>query len=67
MSTYIDIAKRIAKIIVSPESAIGFINGALSVPQDLGYLTYGYFDTDSRYNRETERIRLIKAIRFGIL
>ncbi|MBM7342930.1 hypothetical protein [Pantoea coffeiphila] len=67
MSTYTDIAKRIAKIIVSPDAVIGFIHGVLSVPQDLGYLAYGYIDTDSRYNRETERIRLIKAIRFGIL
>ncbi|EAS4986500.1 MULTISPECIES: hypothetical protein [Enterobacterales] len=67
MSTYIDIAKRIAQIIISPETAVGFVHGVLSVPQDLGYLAYGFIDTDSRYNRETERIRLIKAIRFGIL
>ncbi|CAE1147620.1 hypothetical protein ACWA06_20520 [Serratia rhizosphaerae] len=67
MSTYKEIAKRIAKIIVSPETAIGFVHGVLSVPQDLGYLAYGYLNTESRYNRDTERIRLIKAVRFGIL
>ncbi|KGT86128.1 hypothetical protein NG99_26865 [Erwinia typographi] len=67
MTTYTEIAKRIAKIIISPDTAIGLTHGVLSVPQDLGYLAYGYFDTDSRFNRETERIRLINAIRFGIL
>lgn len=67
MSIYIDIAKRIAKVILSPETAIGFAHGVLSVPQDIGYLAYGFIDTDSRYIRETECIRLIKAIRFGIL
>lgn len=67
MRTYIDIAKCIAQIITSPETAVGLVHGVLSVPQDLGYLVYGFIDTDSRYNRETERIRLIKAIRFGIL
>ena len=67
MATYTEIAKRIAKIIISPDTAIGLTHGVLSVPQDLGYLAYGYFDTDSRFNRETERIRLINAIRFGIL
>ncbi|PSH21819.1 hypothetical protein BLA47_20955, partial [Yersinia pseudotuberculosis] len=39
----------------------------LSVPKDLGYLVYGYLDTDSRYLRETEHIRMAKAIRYGIL
>lgn len=67
MSTYTEIAKRIANIIISPASAVGLIDGILSVPQDLGYLAYGYFDTDSRFTRETERFRLINAIRFGIL
>jgi len=67
MTTYTEIAKRIANIIISPASAIGLIDGVLSVPQDLGYLAYGYFDTDSRFTRETERFRLINAIRFGIL
>lgn len=62
MSNYINIARRIAKIILSPDSAIGLMHGVLSVPKDLGYL-----DTDSRYLRETEHIRMAKAIRYGIL
>lgn len=66
-SNYLDIARRIVKIIVSPDSAIGFMNGILSVPQDLGYLAYGFLDTDSRYIRENERIRMVSAIRYGIL
>lgn len=67
MKTYKDIAKRIAKIIISPETAVGFVDGVLSVPQDLGYLAYSYLDTDSRHSRDTERLRLIKAVRYGIL
>ncbi len=43
------------------------MHGVLSVPKDLGYLVYGYLDTDSRYLRETEHIRMAKAIRYGIL
>ncbi len=38
MSTNMEIAKRIVKIIISPDSVIGFVHGMLSVPQDLGYL-----------------------------
>jgi len=67
MRSYQEIARRIAKIILSPESALGFIDGILSVPTDIGYLAYGFIDTDSRYQRETERIRMISAIRHGIL
>ncbi|WP_380180463.1 hypothetical protein [Kalamiella sp. sgz302252] len=67
MRSYSEIAKRIAKIILSPESAIGFVHGVLSVPTDIGYLAYGFIDTDSRYQRETERIRMMTAIRHGIL
>ena len=67
MRSYSEIAKRIAKIILSPESAIGFVHGVLSVPTDIGYLAYGFIDTDSRYQRETERIRMMTAIRQGIL
>ncbi|HHH0281202.1 TPA: hypothetical protein ACPZNW_004149 [Yersinia enterocolitica] len=67
MSSYDEIATRIAKVIVSPESVIGLIHGILSVPLDLGYLAYGYFDTDSRYSHETERIRIVRAIDSGIL
>ncbi|MDR3434388.1 MAG: hypothetical protein P4L95_21230 [Rouxiella aceris] len=67
MSTYIDIAKRIAEVILSPDSVIGLTYGVLSVPLDLGYLAYSYFDTDSQFIRETERIRMVNAIRFGIL
>jgi len=66
MRSYQEIARRIAKIILSPESALGFIDGILSVPTDIGYLAYGFIDTDSRYQRETERIRMMSAIRHGI-
>lgn len=67
MRSYQEIARRIAKIILSPESALGFIDGILSIPTDIGYLAYGFIDTDSRYQRETERIRMMSAIRHGIL
>lgn len=67
MSSYLEIARRIAKVIASPETAIGFAHGVLSVPTDIGYLAYGFIDTDSRNMRETEKIRMMTAIRHGIL
>lgn len=67
MSNYDEIATRIANVIVSPESVIGLIHGILSVPLDLGYMAYGYFDTKSHYSHETERIRIVRAIDRGIL
>lgn len=67
MRNYQEIARRIAKIILSPESAIGFIDGVLSVPKDIGYLAFGFIDTDSRYQRESEKIRMLTAIKYGLL
>lgn len=61
------IAKRIYDIIISPDTVTGLINGGLSVPLDYGYLIYGIFDTDTRYQRETERVRIMKAIKHDIL
>ena len=62
-----EIASRIANIILSPNTVTGLIHGALSVPVDLGYLVYGFFDTDSRYRHETVRIRMADAIKHDIL
>lgn len=67
MSNYREIAQRIVKILVSPESVFGFWNGVTSVPKDVGYLAYGFIDTGSRSARENERIRMVTAIRYGIL
>ena len=39
----------------------------MSVPKDIGYLAYGFIDTDTRYSRETEKVRMVRAIRYGIL
>jgi len=61
------IARRIYDIVVSPDTVTGLINGGLSVPLDYGYLIYGIFDTDTKYERETERIRMMGAIRNDIL
>ena len=61
------IARKINDIIISPDTVTGLINGGLSVPLDYGYLIYGIFDTDTRYERETERIRMMTAIRHDIL
>lgn len=61
------IAKRIYDIIVSPDTVTGLINGGLSVPLDYGYLIYGIFDTDTRYQHETEKVRIMKAIKHDIL
>ena len=62
-----DIARRLCNIIASPDTVTGLINGGLSVPLDYGYLVYGIFDTDTRYARETERIRMFTAIKNDIL
>lgn len=67
MRSYAEIGRRIAKIILSPETAIGFVDGVLSVPKDIGYLAYGFIDTDTRSHRETEKTRMIEAIRYGVL
>lgn len=67
MSNYEEIATRIADVIISPDSVLGFVNGALSVPVDLGYMAYGVFNTDSYYSHETETIRITQAIKNGIL
>ncbi|HBR0909673.1 hypothetical protein [Klebsiella pneumoniae] len=61
------IARELYNIIISPDTVTGLINGGLSVPLDYGYLIYGIFDTDTRYERETERIRMMTAIRHDIL
>jgi hypothetical protein len=61
------IASRIADIILSPETVTGMINGALTVPLDLGYLALGYFDTNSRFEHDTQRIRMAEAIHNNIL
>ncbi len=66
MRSYKEIARRISKIIVSPESAIGLMHGIISVPTDIGYLAYGFIDTDSYRDRKREKTRMIEAIRFGI-
>jgi hypothetical protein len=67
LRSYQEIARRIAKIILSPESALGFIDGVLSVPKDIGYLAFGFIDTDNRYQRESEKIRMLTAIKYGLL
>lgn len=67
MSTYDDIAKRIVNVLVSPDTAIGFMQGVSTVAKDMGYLVRGYMDTDYRYARETEKIRMAYAIKYGVL
>jgi hypothetical protein len=64
---YQEIAKRIAQIIVSPNTVVGFAHGAVSVPIDLGYLAYSFLDTGNRSNNQTEAIRLANAVKKGIL
>jgi len=61
------VANRIYDIIISPVIIPGLINGAFTVPLDLGYLARGYFDTDSRFAHQTQRIRMAEAIHNDIL
>ncbi len=67
MSDIENIASRIADIIISPGTVRGMINGALTVPLDIGYLAMGYFDTESRYPHQTQRIRMVTALRRNIM
>ncbi|NIF23187.1 hypothetical protein [Candidatus Pantoea multigeneris] len=67
MSSHIEIATRIVRVLLSPDTAVGIMGGILSVPKDLAYMAYGFMDTDSRSFRQDERIRMTHAIRFGIL
>lgn len=62
-----DIANRISDIIMSPATITGLINGALTVPLDMGYLAWGYMDTDSRFAHQTQRFRMAEAIHNDIL
>lgn len=61
------IARRMYNIIVSPDTVAGIINGGLSIPLDYGYLMWGVFDTEHRYEHETERIRIANAITHDVL
>lgn len=67
MDTYTDIARRIARIMVSPETMVGVTQGMVSVPVDLSYLAYGFIDTETRGIRQDEKIRLAFAVKRGIL
>lgn len=62
-----DLANRISDIIMSPATISGLINGALNVPLDMGYLAWGYMDTDSRFAHQTQRFRMAEAIHNDIL
>ena len=62
-----DLANRISDIIMSPATISGLINGALNVPLDMGYLAWGYMDTDSRFAHQTPRFRMAEAIHNDIL
>lgn len=64
---YQAIAKRIAQVILTPEMLVGLAHGVASVPIDFGYLAYGYIDTENRYENQTDAIRMVKAIKCGIL
>ncbi|ASM11633.1 hypothetical protein [Serratia marcescens] len=62
-----EIVERIVKVIVSPETVVGLLDGAMSVPVDFGYLALGIFDTSNRRKMEDERIRMMRAIKSGLL
>lgn len=62
-----DLANRISDIIMSPATISGLINGALTVPLDMGYLAWGYMDTDSRFAHQTQRFRMAEATQNDIL
>lgn len=62
-SEYDDIVRRIIRILISPDTAIGFLEGIKSVPVDLFYLGRAYLDTENRYRNENEHYRLALLIK----
>ncbi|ELW2864680.1 hypothetical protein QMI71_002977 [Salmonella enterica] len=65
-SEYDDIVRRIIRILISPDTAIGFLEGIKSVPVDLFYLGRAYLDTENRYRNENEHYRLALLIKRGL-
>lgn len=57
---------KLYNIIIFFDIVIGFINGGLFVFLDYGYLIYGIFDMDIRYECEIERICMMIVIRYDI-
>ncbi|EEJ3916789.1 hypothetical protein PJ142_003377 [Salmonella enterica] len=63
LSEYYDVVRRLIKIMVSPESAGGILDGILSVPVDIFYLGRAFLDTENRYRNEIEHYRLATLIK----
>lgn len=63
---YMELAHQIVEVIVSPDTAIGFMHGIISVPVDLAYLTRAVFDTENNFKRQGETFRLLNAIKNGL-
>ncbi|EAA7111125.1 hypothetical protein EWJ91_24190 [Salmonella enterica subsp. enterica serovar Ouagadougou] len=63
LSKYYDVVRRLIKIMVSPESAGGILDGILSVPVDIFYLGRAFLDTENRYRNEIEHYRLATLIK----
>ncbi|EAA7842716.1 hypothetical protein AYC90_22530 [Salmonella enterica] len=63
---YMELAQQIVEVIISPDTAIGFMHGIISVPVDLAYLTRAVFDTENNFKRQGETFRLLNAIKSGL-
>lgn len=64
---YQAIAKRIVQVILTPEMLVGLAHGVASVPIDFSYLAYGYIDTENKSRNQGDTMRMMKAIKCGIL
>lgn len=64
---YLKLAKRIVRIILSPDAALGAMDGALTIPKDLFYLSYSFLNTDYRHQDDTEMLRLFQSIEKGLI
>ncbi|OTA19454.1 hypothetical protein Xbed_02308 [Xenorhabdus beddingii] len=66
LSTTDTLPYRMALVVNSNEHIIaGFVDGVLSVPINLGYLAYDMLDTDSKYEKDNDKIRLMYLIKNG--
>ena len=58
--------ERIVKVIVSPETVVGLLDGAMSVPVDFGYLALGIL-TQAIVARWKTNAFMMRAMKSGLL
>lgn len=60
---YYTLVQRFVRLVLSPETAVGFLQGMASIPVDLFYVGRSYLDTENRYRNRSEMYRLSLLIK----